>query len=128
MANPAFIAVTDLAANGSTESLLPNEFNANGSFPVLIEGNTDRVFLAIRNFAAADLVVTVKASDNPPAGFVSHDIEFTLAGDEDRKEHFLGPFESSRCLAQEDGTLAVEIEAASGSPNARIWAFRFPKI
>lgn len=124
MANPASLTVTAPVANGSVNQPAAQTIDTNGDVPITVGSPMNRMIIEAVNSAAADIAVTLKAGDNPPS-HLSGDLAVTVVATSGKK--IIGPFESQRFL-KSDGTVVVNFQAASGSPNLAIRVYRLPKL
>jgi hypothetical protein len=128
MANPASLTINALSANGSVNQPAAQTIDTNGTVNCAAQSQTERLFLECVNAAAAAIDVTVKAGAYPPAHRAGiGDLKVTLAatGSAGDKK-LIGPIESSR-FAKADGSVDVQFQAASGSPNLTLRVYRLPK-
>ena len=127
MANPATITVTALSANSATSLPTAQTIDTDGVVPIAVGGAMDRLILEVVNGDDAALTVTVKAGDNPPSPLAA-DLAVSLAasGGGATASRMIGPFESARFL-QDDGSVNVEFDAATGAPSATVRCYRLPK-
>jgi len=130
MANATAITVTSLTANGVATAQPTADVLDTGTaavtLPAAIGGDAGRCILEVKNTAAANLVVSVLAGDNPPAQNAGQGA-LTTANIAQNAILILGPFTSDRVI-QDDGTLSVTFTPASGTIGATVRCYKLPKI
>lgn len=127
MANPASITITTLGANASVNQPAVQTIDTEADVPCDVKGSMDRLFFELVNAAAAAVTVTFKAGVNPPS-LAARDLIVAMAatGSAGDKQ-LVGPFESAR-FVKGDGKIDINFDAASGSPNVTVRAYRLPKL
>jgi hypothetical protein len=120
LANPASIPVTTLAANSAQARPAGSAIDTEAEVPVAAGGQGD-ILLEITNSAAANLTVSVRGGEYPLA-FRSGlgDLSAVVAPS---GVSLIGPLESARFMRSDD-TIRLMFDAASGSPNATVRAYR----
>lgn len=115
------VAIQELTLNdGVAETAGVAIAPANGA-TIPAGGNTQGLFLVVKNTAAAEYDVTVKAGDNPPALAAGQgDLVEPVAANTGVK---IITLESAR-FAQDDGAIHVDFEA---SMTGTIHAYRLPR-
>lgn len=130
MANATAITVTSLSANGMATAQPTADVLDTGTAAVTlaaaIGGAPHRCILEVKNTAAANLVVSVLAGDNPPAQNAGQGALAT-ANMAQNDVLILGPFDGSRVI-QDDGTLSVTFTPASGTIGATVRCYKLPKL
>lgn len=124
MANPASITITELLKDGAQNQPATQAIDTTGNVPVNAAGLTDRLILEIINLAAAvALTVTVKAGTGDQA-LIASDLAVALAqAGTATDKRIIGPFEAARFM-KADGSIDVNFNPASGSPNATVRCYR----
>lgn len=130
MANAAAITVTTLTPNTAGIAAPTADVLDTGTDAVTLAadvgGQSELVILEVTNNAAGavNLVVTVKAGDNPPAQRAGlGDLATTLA---QNAVKIIGPLESARFI-QDDGKLNITFAPASGTIAAAIRCYKIPR-
>lgn len=125
MANPANLTINACSANGSIDQPAVQTIDTNGTVSIAagLGSPMDRMIIECVNAAAQNIDVTVKGGVNPPA-LIARDLVVTILATTGRK--IIGPFESARFL-KSDGSVDVQFQAASGSPNLTVRVYRLPK-
>lgn len=129
MANAAAITVTDLAENGNAAQPTAAVLDTGTAAVTLdadIGGRAQSVILEVTNTAAANLVVSVLAGDNPPAQRAGLGA-LTTANIAQNAVRILGPFDGMRFL-QDNGKLSVTFTPASGTIGVSVRCYRLPKL
>lgn len=128
MANPASITPTELTRNAAITQPAGSAIDTNGNVPINANSDTSRLMIEIINTDDAALTATVKAGDNPPAINAGQgDLAISLAASgSPTDKRIIGPLESARFI-QDDGTLILNFQAATGAPAATVRAYRLPK-
>lgn len=129
MANATAITVTDLTANAVTTRPTGDTLDTGTAAVTLaaaIGGVGSRVILEVTNTAAANLVASVAAGDDPPAHNAGIGA-LTSSNIAQNAVVYLGPFETGR-FGQNDGTISATFTPASGTIGATIRCYRLPKI
>jgi hypothetical protein len=129
MANPTSLIVNDLSANGAITQPAAQTIDTNGTVPLAVEGEHERVLLEVINADDAALTVTVKAGVESAGAMRSSigDLAVALpASGTTGANKIIGPFESAR-FAQSGGAMNVAFLAATGAPNATVRVYRLPK-
>jgi hypothetical protein len=126
VANAEAITIRDLVANSELADPAPNALDTGTdpvTLPCAVGGVTDQVIFRVKNLAAEDLTVTVKAGDNPPAMRAPlGDVDSSVIAQ--NATRWLGPFESGR-FCDEDGDLNLTF-TPGGTINTQVTAFRLP--
>ncbi len=126
MANPANLTVTDLTANDMTAQPAGDAIDTDGDVPILaadLGGASERLLIEVTS-GIADLDVTIRHGDNPPAvreGLGDHTERLGLGA-----VGIFGPYESARFM-QNDGRIIVNFDAAAGSATATVRTYLLPK-
>ena len=123
MANPASLTINELAANGSIAQPAAQTIDTNGTVNCAVGSLTDRLYIEAVNAAANAITVTVKGGANPPS-HLSRDLAVTVPVSPGAR--IIGPFESGR-FVKADGSIDVQFQAASDSPNLAVRVYRLPK-
>ena len=134
MANATAITVTDLTANAKVTQPTADVLDtgtAAVTLPLALGGRGgDRVFLEVKNTAAAALKVEALAGDNPPALRAPlGDLTLTAALAQNGVE-LLGPFDQARFMQNDSGTdgrMDFKFTPASGTIGVQIRAYRVPR-
>lgn len=129
MANATAITVTDLTANDVTTRPTGDTLDTGTAAVTLsaaIGGKGSRVILEVTNTAAANLVASVLAGDDPPAQNAGIGA-LTSANIAQNAVIYMGPFETGR-FGQNDGTISATFTPASGTIGATIRCYRLPKL
>lgn len=129
MANATAITVTDLTANAVTTRPTGDTLDTGTAAVTLaaaIGGVGSRVILEVTNTAAANLVASVAAGDDPPAQNAGIGA-LTSSNIAQNAVVYLGPFETGR-FGQNDGSISATFTPASGTIGATIRCYRLPKL
>ena len=130
MANATAITVTSLTENQIATAQPTADVLDTGTAAVTlaaaIGGAAGRCILEVKNTAAANLVVSVLAGDNPPAQNAGQGALAT-GNIAQNAVLILGPFASDRVI-QDDGSLSVTFTPASGTIGATARCYLLPKL
>lgn len=128
MANPTSFTITDLSRNSAASLPSAQVVDTNGTVPINAEGDISRLIIEIVNADDAALTAKILAGDNPPAIAKGNDLSVALAasGGGATAKRMIGPLEGAKYI-QNDGTLSVNFQAATGAPNAEVRVYRLPK-
>lgn len=123
MANPASITITELLKDGAQNQPSTQAIDTTGNVPVNAAGLVDRLILEVINLAAVVLTVTVKAGTGDQA-LIAADLAVSMAATGTATDkRIIGPFEAARFM-KADGSIDVNFNPASGSPNATVRCYR----
>jgi hypothetical protein len=126
MANPASLTINTLTRDASIQKPAAQTIDTNGTVNVAGVGSeSERLWMELVNSAAQAITVTAKAGVNPPAirqglGDLAVTCAATGSG---AASQILGPFEPAR-FVKGDGTIDINFQAASGSPNLAVIVYR----
>lgn len=129
MANATAITVTDLTANAVTTRPTGDTLDTGTAAVTLaaaVGGIGSRVIIEVTNTAAANLVASVAAGDEPPA-FNAGIGALASSNIAQNAVVYMGPFEMGR-FGKSTGNLSVTFTPASGTIGATIRCYRLPKI
>lgn len=125
MANPASLTINQLTANAAVGQPAVQTVDTNGTINCAVKSQTDRLMVELVNGAAAALTVTVKAGTGVQA-HTARDLAVTLsATGGGSASKIIGPLESMR-FVKADGSIDLQFQAASGSPNCAVRVYRLP--
>jgi hypothetical protein len=126
MANPASLTINTLTRDASIQKPTAQTIDTNGTVNIAGVGSeSDRLWLDLVNSAAQAITVTARAGVNPPAlrqGVGDLAVTCAATGSAAASQ-LLGPFEPAR-FAKADGTIDINFQAASGSPNLAVIVYR----
>ncbi|MGB8509374.1 MAG: hypothetical protein WCD76_13375 [Pyrinomonadaceae bacterium] len=129
MSNPLALTVTTLTGNSGVTQPTAQTIDTNGTVPVAVEGEHERVILEVVNADDAALTVKVLAGVESAgagrAGIGDMSVSLPASGTPGANK-IIGPFESAR-FAQAGGAMNVSFTAATGAPNATVRVYRLPK-
>jgi len=123
MANPANLIVNACVANGSIAQPAAQTIDTAGTVPMPAGHSMDRMIIEVVNSAAQNCDVVLKAGTRPPS-LLAADMTTTVVATTGKA--IIGPFESGR-FVQADGTVNVQFNPVSGSPNLAIRVYKLPK-
>lgn len=128
MANPAYLAVTELAANSATARPAGNVIDTNGVVPLRaadLKGRADRLIIEVTNGALRAVDVELLAGDDPPAVRAGLG-DYSNLAIATNAVWLIGPFESAR-FTQSDGTISVKFTGAAGAADCTVRVYLLPK-
>ncbi len=128
MANATAITVTSLASEAATALPTANAMDTGTSAVTLYTAAVDkgdRVIFVVNNTAAANLVATVLAGDNPPA-FRAGLGALSSGNIAQNGTTILGPLDTARHI-QNDGTIGVTFTPASGTIACNVICYKLAK-
>ena len=121
MANPANLTINELTSNGVIAMPAAQTIDTNGTLNCAVKSQTDRLKIELVNGAVNAITVTVKAGTGVQA-HTSRDLAVVVPATSSR---VLGPLESAR-FVKPDGSIDLQFQATSGSPNLAVRVYRLP--
>lgn len=126
MANPANLTINECTGNSSINQPAAQTVDTNGTINCGVKSLTDRLMIEVVNAAAQALTVTVKAGTSVVA-HTARDLAVALTATGGASPaKVIGPLEAAR-FVKADGSIDVQFQAASGSPNAAVRVYRLPR-
>lgn len=127
MANPASLTINELSKNAAISQPTAQTIDTDGTVNCPAAGLTDRLIIEVVNGDDAALTVKVLAGTGDQAA-IAADLSVALAasGGGATANRIIGPFEAARFM-KNDGSIDVNFDAATGSPNCTVRVYRLPR-